>query len=94
VAGSERSDGPELDIQGHRCALTLPPTCKPGSYSSSSPYPGEAAAGAAGQGSLLRAAGMLFALAARADKKDRTTPTFRTFRPSHVSAPSAVAAVC
>jgi len=26
VAGSERSDGPEADIQGHRCALTLPPT--------------------------------------------------------------------
>jgi len=25
VAGSERSDGPEADIQGHRCALTLPP---------------------------------------------------------------------
>jgi len=34
VAGSERSDGPEADVQG-RCALTLPPTCKPGSYSSS-----------------------------------------------------------
>jgi len=25
VAGSERSDGPEADIQGHRCALTLAP---------------------------------------------------------------------
>ncbi len=32
VAGSERSDGPACLLPGHRCALTLPPTCKPGSY--------------------------------------------------------------
>ncbi len=29
VAGSERSDGPGADVQGHRCALTLPPNSDP-----------------------------------------------------------------